>query len=224
MQRVHGSHLGINACLTRARECVYWPNMSSQLKDFISTCHSCRENDVRQTQEPMEVRDIPKRRWQIVSTDLFLVTVDCFSDFFEMDELSSATSREVIDKLSNHFARYGIQELLIRDGGRQFGSLEFKEFARAWEFEHHLTKPYHSQPNGKAESAVKEARRLLEKAASANRNPKLILLQHRNTATGVIGLSPAQRMFNRRMQTQVPTTIQLLQPTLFDDKSLKRRL
>ena len=31
-------------------------------------------------------------------------------------------------------------------------------------------------------------------------------------------------MFNRRMQTQVLTTIQLLQPTLFDDESLKRRL
>ena len=70
MQRVHGSHLGINACLTRARECVYWPNMSSQLRDFISTCHSCREHDVRQTKEPMEVRDIPKRPWQIVSADL----------------------------------------------------------------------------------------------------------------------------------------------------------
>ena len=61
MQRVHGSHLGNNACLTRDRECVYWPNMSSQPKDFISTCHSCREHDVRQTKEPMEVRDIPKK-------------------------------------------------------------------------------------------------------------------------------------------------------------------
>ena len=30
-------------------------------------------------------------------------------------------------------------------------------------------------------------------------------------------------MFNRRMQTQVPTTIQFLQPTLFDDESLKKR-
>ena len=141
-----------------------------------------------------------------------------------MDKLSSATSREVIDKLSNHFSRYGIPELFITDGGPQFGSLEFKEFARAWEFENHLTTPYHSQSNGKAESAVKEAKRLLKKAASANRNPKLILLEHRNTATGVIELSPAQRMFNRRMQTQVPTTIQLLQPTLFDDESLKSRL
>ena len=86
----------------------------------------------------MEVRDIPKRPWQIVSADLFqygdkqfLVTVDYFSDFFEMDELSTGTSREVIDKLSNHFARYGIPELFITDGGPQLGGLEFKEFVRA---------------------------------------------------------------------------------------------
>ena len=230
MQRVNKGHLGNNASLTRARECVYRPNMSNQLRDFISTCHSCCEHDVRQTKEPMEVRDILKRPWQTVSADLFqyggklfLVTVDYFSDFFEMDELSSATSREFIDKLSNHFARYGIPELFIRDGDHNleiWGSIN----SPVCMFEHYLKTPCHSQSNGKAKSAVKEAKRLLKKAASADRNPKLILLGHRNTATGVIGLSPAQRMFNRRMQTQVPTTNQLLQPTLFHDESLKRRL
>lgn len=231
MQRIHQSHLGINACLNRARECVYWPNMNSQLKDFISRCRCCREHDVRQTREPMEMRDIPERPWQIVSADLFhyagkqfLVTVDYFSDFFEMDELVSATSGEVIDKLCNHFARYGIPETFISDGGPQFASLEFKNFVKAWEFEHHLTTPYHSQSNGKAESAVKEAKRILKKAASANLNPKIVLLEHRNTASAIIGLSPSQRMFNRRMRTQVPTTIQLLQPTLFNNNSLKMRL
>ena len=126
--------------------------------------------------------------------------------------------------MSNHFAKYGIPELFVTDGGPQFGSLEFKEFARAWELEHHLTTPYHSQAKNKAECAVKEAKRRLKKAASADRNPKLILLEYRNTATGVIGLSPAQRMFNRRMQIQVPTTTQSLHPTLFDNESLKRRL
>ena len=231
MQRVHRSHLGINACLTRARECVYWPNMNGQLKDFISRCRSCREHDVRQTREPMERRDIPQRPWQIVSADLFhyggkqfLVTVDYYTDFFEVDELALATSGEVIDKLRNHFARYGIPETFISDGGPQFGSLDFKKFAKSWEFEHHLTTPYRSQSNGKAESAVKEAKKIFKKAASENMDPKLILLEHRNTASGIVGLSPAQRMFHRRIRTQVPMTAQLLQPTLFNQENLTRRL
>ena len=231
MQRVHGSHLGINACLARARECVYWPNMNGQLRDFISRCRSCREHDVRQTREPMERRDIPQRPWQMVGADLFhyggkqfLVTVDYYSDFFEVDELASATSGEVIDNLRNHFARYGIPETFISDGGPQFGSLDFKKFAKSWEFEHHITTPYHSQSNGKAESAVKEAKKIFKKAASANMDPKLILLEHRNTASEIVGLSPAQRMFHRRMRTQVPMTTQLLQPTLFDHESLTKQL
>ena len=120
--------------------------------------------------------------------------------------------------MSTHFTRYGIPELFITDKGPQFGSLEFKEFARAWKFEHYLTTPYHSQANGKAESAAKEAKRLLKKVAYADRNPKLILLEQRNIAIGVMGLSPARRMFHRHVQSQVPTSIQLLQP------SSKRRL
>ena len=54
----------------------------------------------------MKVQDLPKRKLQIISAVLFhyvgerfLVTVEHFSDFFELDELSSATSREVIDKI-----------------------------------------------------------------------------------------------------------------------------
>ena len=45
MQRVHGSHLGNNAYLSRIRECVYWPNMSSPLRDFTSTYRSCHRHD-----------------------------------------------------------------------------------------------------------------------------------------------------------------------------------
>lgn len=170
MNRVHTSHLGINACLNRARECFYWPGMNGQLKDYISKCRFCREFDVRQTREPMELRDIPSRPWQMIGVDLFhyggkqyLVTVDYFTDFFEMDELETTTSITVINKLSSHFARYGIPETLISDGGPQFSSQEFKSFSTSWEFEHHITTPYHSQSNGKAESAVKEAKKILKK-------------------------------------------------------------
>ena len=59
------------------------------------------------------------------------------------------------------------------------------------------------------------------KAASADINPKLILFGTQKYRYWSDWVEPAQRMFNRRMQTQVPTTIQLLQPTLFDEGSLK---
>ena len=34
--KIHSSHLGIEACLRRARECIYWPGMSAEMKQYIS--------------------------------------------------------------------------------------------------------------------------------------------------------------------------------------------
>ena len=36
--RLHSSHLGIQSCLRRARESVYWPRMCQDLTDYITKC------------------------------------------------------------------------------------------------------------------------------------------------------------------------------------------
>ena len=41
MSRVHSSHLGIEACLRKARDAVFWPNMSSEIKEKIQQCETC---------------------------------------------------------------------------------------------------------------------------------------------------------------------------------------
>ena len=38
LQRIHASHLGIDGCQRRARECLYWPRMSSEVKDYVQQC------------------------------------------------------------------------------------------------------------------------------------------------------------------------------------------
>ena len=35
---IHVSHAGVEGCLRRARESVYWPGMNAELKHWISTC------------------------------------------------------------------------------------------------------------------------------------------------------------------------------------------
>ena len=83
------------------------------------------------------------------------MTVDYFSDFFELDHLRSTSSVYVINKLKGHFARHGIPEQLVTDNGSQFVSRDFLKFSKEWDFEHRTRSPHHSQSNGKAESAVK---------------------------------------------------------------------
>ena len=47
-ERIHKSHIGVNGCLRRARECMYWPGMTAKLKEFIAQCETCRQYEVKQ--------------------------------------------------------------------------------------------------------------------------------------------------------------------------------
>ena len=58
------------------------------------------------------------------------------SNFFEVDKLSSQTSREVIEKLKCQMARHGIPDKLRSDNGPHFSSQEFMKFSELYEFDH----------------------------------------------------------------------------------------
>ncbi|KAI0227412.1 hypothetical protein LSAT2_022149, partial [Lamellibrachia satsuma] len=106
--------------------------------------------------------DIPSRPWSRVGVDLFhlhdqnyLITVDYFSNFFEVYKLSVTSAAQVITKLRIHFARFGVPDKVISDNGPQFACEEFKLLAKRWEFEHITSSPRYPQSNGKVENAVK---------------------------------------------------------------------
>ena len=90
----------------------------------------------------------------------YVIMVDnYYSDYWEIDQLSTTTSAAVIKACKRQFARHGIPSTVIADGGLQFTSSEFLRFAENWDFELPAKSPYNSQPNGKAESAVKIAKK-----------------------------------------------------------------
>jgi IS30 family transposase len=106
--------------------------------------------------------EVPQRPWQKIGVDLFtihgkdyLITVDYFSNFWEVDYLENTSSQTVIRKLKAHFARYGIVDSLVCDNGPQFSSAEFANFSNKWEFQVFYASPGNPKANGKAESAVK---------------------------------------------------------------------
>ena len=72
--------------------------------------------------------------------------------------------------------------------------------------------PGYPQSNGKAESAVKTAKRLLYKAKASGQDPYFALLDHRNTPSQGLDSSPAQRLLSRRTRTLLPVKSSLLKP------------
>ena len=54
MAVTHASHIGIEMCLRRACECLFWPHMSQDLKKLISTCDVCQTHQPLQQKEPLQ--------------------------------------------------------------------------------------------------------------------------------------------------------------------------
>ena len=84
----------------------------------------------------------------------FMVTVDYFSNFWEVDGLTTTASAAIILKLKNHLARYGCPNCLTSDNGPQFTSSEFIKFTKEWDFQHRTNSLGNSKVNGKVESAL----------------------------------------------------------------------
>ena len=205
MDRINSSHIGIQGCLRRAREVLYWP------ENYIQSCDVCNklsQQSQNQSKESLISHDIPSRPWEVVGIDLFefegrdyLITVDDLTNIFEVDRLDDKTVSGVIPKLKAHFARYGLPEKVVSDNGPPFSGKEFGQFAKSFEFRHQTSSPGYPQSNGKVENAVKTAKRLMKKAKESGSDPYLGLLDFRNTLNECTGLSPVQMMFGRRTRT-----------------------
>ena len=71
LRLIHNSHLGVNGCLNTAHECLYWPGMTADIKNYVSTCEACRKYERSQVKETMMSPETPNRPWQRVAADLF---------------------------------------------------------------------------------------------------------------------------------------------------------
>ena len=72
-----------------------------------------------------------------------------------------AGAEGLISCLRNYFSRFGIPEELSSDGGPEFAAAMTKEFLSSWGVQHRISSAYNPQSNGRAEVAVKSAKRLL---------------------------------------------------------------
>ena len=100
--------------------------MSAQMKDFVGQCDVCLTHHDSQLQEPLLQHEVLPRRWAKVTADIcfrsgltLLVVVDYFSNFIEVDSLSSETSKSVIRSVTATFSRFGVPDLLVTDNGRR---------------------------------------------------------------------------------------------------------
>lgn len=215
LAKVHQGHQGIERCLLRTRSSVWWPGITSQLKQVVQNCPTCCRN-ARPRREPLLTTPLPEYPWQIVATDLFelqgvhcLLVVDYFSRYPEVVRLTTTTSAAVITALKAAFARHGIPEVVRSDNGPQYSSHEFATFADSYGFQHSTSSPHYPQSNGQAERMVQTAKRLLTNSS----DPFMALLTYRATPLPWCKLSPAELCMGRQIRTTVPRSLKQLVPS-----------
>ena len=142
--------------------------MSQQIALTVQQCAECAQNSTP-NKEPLMILQLPEYLWQVVGTDLFeidgthyVLTVDYFSKYPEVIQLTSSTSAAVIRALKSVFSRHGTPETVRSDNGLQYSSQEFARFASSYEFKHVTRSPRFPQSNGQVERTVQTVKRVAE--------------------------------------------------------------
>ena len=225
LQLVHESHLGMVKCKQRAREAVYWPGLNADIENLVRNCSKCAEYQKKQPAEPLEPTQMPELPYQEVGTDIFdfegenfLITVDYYSQFIEVDALQDLRSATVIRALKAQFSRHGIPRVLRSDCGTQYMAREFKQMTEDYGIEHKPSSPHFQSSNGEAERAVQTVKSMWRKAEDRF----LALLDYRTTPLPGVNLSPAQLLMGRRPRNTLPIAQSLLEPSSYNRKQVRR--
>ena len=218
MVLAHQSHGGIGACLRRMRETIYWPGMTTCMKQKIRDCETCKKYQESQLiKNPLISHDIGSTPWSKIGVDLcylndrtLLVVTDYYSNYLTVRRIPNQYTQNVTNELLGIFATHGLPETIICDNGPQFRD-KFYDFAREYDINVTTTSPYFPQSNGKAENAVKTIKRMFKKCREEKISEQMALLNFNNTPSEGINLSPSQRLFGRRCRTMLPITKTMLQ-------------
>ena len=115
LECLHNGHQGINKMLTRARDSVYWPGITNQIKMLTSGCSRCLDYRNRQAAETIIPHEIPEVPWTKVATDAlhirgesYVIVADYTSKFFDTQKIDDCESSTVISHLKSTFSKFGI--------------------------------------------------------------------------------------------------------------------
>ncbi|XP_068198886.1 uncharacterized protein [Antennarius striatus] len=199
-----------------ARAIVYWPGMSEGIRATRYRCADCNRNAPSHTATPPLPSSPPSTPFEAVFAYFFdyggrhyLVVGDCLSGWVEVLCSTAGTdmggSAGLVHHLRSFFGSFGIPEELSSDGGPEFMAGQTQDFLRLWNVEYRVSSVAFPQSNGRAEVAVKTAKRLLMSntgpTGSLDHDRFLrAMIQLRNTPDPDCSLSPAQIVYGRPLR------------------------
>lgn len=215
---LHVGHFGVEKSKARARELFFWPGLATDVEDKVGGCKICIKFSKQNVKEPLINHEIPELPFVKLGMDIldfegkpFLIVVDYYSKWLEIIKLTNKTTAIIIDKLIDLFATHGHPRMIIADN-MPFGSKEFRNFAREFEFDLTTSSPHYPKSNGLAEKYVNISKNILRKSKESGSDFRKALLEYRNTPLKDLKTSPAELLMSRKCNTYLPVSNTLLVP------------
>ena len=210
LEQIHEGHLGIEKCMLKARDSVFWPGISNDIRETVEKCGICQASS--KAAKPIgNVSDVPPHAWHTLGTDLFywnkigyLVIRDYFSKYLIIRRLPNSSSHAVIKELGLVFTELGRPFVLRSDNGPCYSSREFHNFLSFYQVDHITSSPHHPQSNGFAEALVGIAKKLMEKSLKEGKPWNYGLLQYRTTPISSTLPSPLEMLTGRKSCSNLP--------------------
>ncbi|XP_045101471.1 uncharacterized protein K02A2.6-like [Portunus trituberculatus] len=173
--------------------------MEGDLQHHRDSCSVCNTHSPSQPAEPP-----PHLRVR-----LYLAYADRLTGWLEIAHfVSGAISSKLATVLRRYFSRWGAPESVSTNGGTNLTSEEMCNFFGRWGVERRVASAHFPQSNGRAEAAIKSAKRLLRANTGAGGSldtdrAAVALLQYLNTPLRGINKSPAQLAMGRQLRDGV---------------------
>ena len=170
LEQIHDGHLGIEKCMLKARDSVFWPDISNDICETVEKCGICQASS--KAAKPVgNVGAVPHHVWHTLGTNLFywnkidcLVVRDYFSKYLIVRKLPNSSTHAMIKDLGLIFTELGRPFILRSDNGPCYSSREFHNFLSFCQVDHVTSSPHYLQSIGFAEALVGKAKKLMEKS------------------------------------------------------------
>lgn len=168
------NHPGITKTFRLISRRFWWPNMFTEVKDFVKKCEFCLRNKPNQHPDKVVMSSqIPIAVWDKIYIDLMgplikthsgnkyvLLILDSYSKWLITYAIPDSCSATIIKCLHKTFTTYGSPKNIVSDNATMFSSKQFEEFCSLWGSKLIHISPYRPQSNS-VERVIRNVRSAL---------------------------------------------------------------
>ena len=164
----NGAHFGRDKTTRKIQERYYWPTMIADIRNYVSSCLPCAQNNYRRAKPPGKLRPIPPPEgiWKLLSMDFhgpisptsqrgnrYIISItDVLSKFMITKAVRDCTATTAANFLTNEvILKYGTPTCILTDNGTHFTAQLMNNLFQRIGTTHLYTTAYHPQTNGQIE-------------------------------------------------------------------------